>query len=175
LASIHGADRRVKVQGVPLTIRAAEPSEFTAVGELCVSAYEGLLGDDHFYIEVLRDAASRAADAVLLVAVEDDELLGTVTFVPEGGPLQEIAEPDESEFRMLAVSPAAQGRGIGTALLQRVLDDSRAAGRRAVVCSSQPAMRAAHSIYERLGFTRLPERDWSPVPDVDLLAFGVRL
>ena len=89
---------------------------------------------------------------MLLVAVDGDELLGTVTFVPEGGPLSEIAEPDESEFRMLAVSPAAQGRGIGTALLQRVLDDSRAAGRRAVVCSSQPAMRAAHTIYTRLGF-----------------------
>ena len=114
---------------MPLTIRTAEPSEFAAVGELCVSAYEGLLPQDHFYIEVLRDAAARAADAGLLVAVDGDELLGTVTFVPEGGPLSEIAEPDESEFRMLAVSPAAQGRGIGTALLQRVLDDSRAAGR----------------------------------------------
>jgi ribosomal protein S18 acetylase RimI-like enzyme len=163
------------VEGVPLTIRPATPSEFAAVGELCVSAYEGLLADDHFYVEVLRDAAQRAADAVLLVAVEGDELLGTVTFVPDGGPLQEIARPDESEFRMLAVAPAAQGRGIGTALLQRVLDDSRAAGRRAVVCSSQPAMRAAHTIYTRLGFERLPERDWSPVPDVDLLAFGVCL
>jgi ribosomal protein S18 acetylase RimI-like enzyme len=163
------------VEGVPLTIRTAEPAEFAAVGELCVSAYEGLLPQDHFYLEVLRDAAARAADAHLLVAVDGDELLGTVTFVPEGGPLSEIAEPDESEFRMLAVAPAAQGRGIGTALLQRVLDESRAAGRRAVVCSSQPAMRAAHTVYTRLGFERLPERDWSPVPDVDLLAFGVPL
>jgi ribosomal protein S18 acetylase RimI-like enzyme len=160
---------------VPLTIRTAEPSEFAPVGELCVRAYEGLLPHDHFYIDVLRDAATRAADAVLLVAADGDELLGTVTFVPDGGPLQEISAPDESEFRMLAVSPAAQGRGIGTALLQRVLDDSRAAGRRAVVCSSQPTMRAAHTIYQRLGFRRLPERDWSPVPGVDLLAFGVQL
>ena len=76
---------------------------------------------------------------------------------------------------MLAVSPAAQGRGIGTALLRHVLDDSRAAGRTAVVCSSHPAMRAAHTVYVRLGFERLPERDWSPVPGVDLLAFSVSL
>jgi ribosomal protein S18 acetylase RimI-like enzyme len=160
---------------VPLTIRTAEPAEFAAVGELCVHAYADLLPGDHYYIDVLRDAATRAADAVLLVATDGDKLLGTVTFVPDGGPLQEISAPDETEFRMLAVSPTAQGRGIGTALLRRVLDDSRAAGRRAVVCSSQPTMRAAHAIYERLGFRRLPERDWSPAPGVDLLAFGVRL
>jgi ribosomal protein S18 acetylase RimI-like enzyme len=163
------------VEGVPLTIRTAEPHEFAAVGELSVLAYEPFVSGDHLYIEVLRDAAARAADALLLVATDEDALLGTVTYVPEGGPLGEIAGPDESEFRMLAVSPAAQGRGIGTALLRHVLDESRAAGRAAVVCSSQPAMRAAHRIYERLGFRRLPERDWSPLPGVDLLAFGVRL
>ena len=124
---------------------------------------------------MLRDAATRAADADLLVAVDGDQLLGTVTFVPEGGPLSEIATPEEAEFRMLAVSPAAQGRGIGTALLQRVLDDSRAAGRPRSCAPASPSMRAAHTIYTRLGFERLPERDWSPVPDVDLLAFRVAL
>jgi ribosomal protein S18 acetylase RimI-like enzyme len=76
---------------------------------------------------------------------------------------------------MLAVAPAAQGRGVGTALLQRVLDDSRARGKTGVVCSSQPEMRAAHRIYERLGFTRAPARDWSPVPGVALLAFAISL
>ena len=112
-----------------------------------MSAYDGLLPHDHFYIEVLRDAAARAADAVLLVAVDDDQLLGTVTLVPEGGPLSEIAEPDEAEFRMLAVAPAAQGRGIGTALLRRVLDDSRAAGRtRGRVLQPAEHARGAHDL-----------------------------
>ena len=107
----------------------------------------------------------------------DDETWAAVrrAYDDPNATLSEIAAPDESEFRMLAVSPAAQGRGIGTALLQQVLDESRALGRRAVVCSSQPTMRAAHSIYMRLGFARLPERDWSPVPGVDLLAFRAAL
>ncbi len=94
---------------------------------------------------------------------------GTVTFVPAGGPLGEIAGPDETEFRMLAVDPAARGRGVGTALLQKILDASRS--RDGVVCSSLPEMRAAHRIYERLGFRRVPGRDWSPVPGIDLLTF----
>ena len=44
-----------------------------------------------------------------------------------------------------------------------------------MVCSSLPEMRAAHRVYERVGFRRVPERDWSPVPGVDLLAFALRL
>jgi hypothetical protein len=33
-------------------------------------------------------------------------------------------------------------------------------------------MAAAHRLYERLGFTRLPERDWSPLLGVDLLVYA---
>jgi hypothetical protein len=33
-------------------------------------------------------------------------------------------------------------------------------------------MAAAHQVYGRLGYARDPERDWSPVPGVDLLAFS---
>ena len=36
-------------------------------------------------------------------------------------------------------------------------------------------MRTAHRLYERAGFVRLPERDWSPVPGVNLLVYGLRL
>ena len=74
---------------------------------------------------------------------------------------------------MLAVDPVAQGAGVGTALLRRVLDDSRRRGNEGVVCSSLSEMRTAHRIYRRVGFRRAPERDWSPVPGVDLLAFAL--
>ncbi|WP_028062377.1 GNAT family N-acetyltransferase [Solirubrobacter soli] len=156
-----------------LTIRPATPDEFAAVGDLCVAAYEPFLDHAGDYVNTLRDAASRAASAELLVAV-DEQLLGTITFVPDGGPLGEIAKPDETEFRMLAVSPAAQGRGVGTALLRHIVDATAQDGRKGIVCSSQPAMRAAHRIYEKVGFTRDPQRDWSPLPGVQLLAFALR-
>lgn len=159
---------------MPLEIRPATPDEFGAVGDLCVAAYQPFLAHAGDYVDVLRDTGRRAEAAELLVAV-DEQLLGTITFVPDGGPLGEIAAPDETEFRMLAVSPAAQGRGIGSALLRHIVDASARDGRAGVVCSSQPAMRAAHRIYEKVGFTRDPERDWSPLPGVDLLAFALRL
>jgi len=168
-ASTAGSVRRP----MTLVIRPAEPGEFAAVGDLCVAAYAAFVdADADGYAGVLRDVARRAAAAEVLVAEEDGELLGTITFVPDGGALGEIAEADEAEFRMLAVAPAGQGRGIGTALMRHVLDETVRRGRTGIVCSSQPAMRAAHRVYERLGFRRLPERDWSPAPGVDLIAFG---
>ncbi len=36
-----------------------------------------------------------------------------------------------------------------------------------MVLSTQRSMHAAHRVYERLGFTRNPARDWNPLPEVD--------
>ena len=47
--------------------------------------------------------------------------------------------------RMLAVSPAAQGRGVGSALLGHLVDQTAQRGRAGIVCSSQPSMRARPS------------------------------
>jgi len=158
-----------------LEIRPARAAEFAAVADVCEAAYGPYLEAASPYRAVLRDVARRAEHAELLVAADDGRVLGTVTFVSDGGPLGEIAAPDEAEFRMLAVDPAAQGRGVGAALLARVIDDSRARGKAAVVCSSQRGMRAAHRVYERAGFRRAPDRDWSPAEGVRLLAFVASL
>ncbi len=152
-----------------MLIRPARPNEFAAIADMVAAAYAPIVGDDHRYMAELRDVAKRAAAAEVLVT---DDLSGTVTFVPHGGPLAEISTPDETEFRMLAVDPSAHGRGVGTALMRHIVDASR--GRSGIVCSSRADMTSAHRIYERLGFTRAPERDWSPMEGVDLLAFVLR-
>lgn len=158
-----------------LTVRPVRPEEHARVGELTVAAYtrDRDIGD---YAEELRDVADRVETAEVLVAVDDDgTVLGSVTNVPDGGPYGEIGRPGEGEFRMLAVDPAAQGRGVGTALVNACVDDARRRGRERVVLSSGTWMGAAHRIYSRLGFVRLPERDWTPVPGVDLQAFALDL
>ncbi|MEV8409343.1 hypothetical protein AB0R12_27205, partial [Streptomyces niveus] len=59
------------------TIRAAEPAEYAALGEITARAYldDGLLdfGADDPYLERLRDVAGRAAGAEVLVAVDAGE------------------------------------------------------------------------------------------------------
>jgi GNAT superfamily N-acetyltransferase len=154
-------------------LRRALPEEHERIGELTVRAYEAFtLGAGDPYVALLRDAESRATGAELWVAVDGDRLLGSVTYCPPGSPWREIARDDEGEFRMLAVDPDARGAGAGTALAVLCEDRARAHGATGMALSSLGIMTAAHSVYERLGYTRDPSRDWSPLPGVDLLAFA---
>jgi ribosomal protein S18 acetylase RimI-like enzyme len=159
-------------------IRAARPDEFDALGDVTADAYriEGFFDIDAAYESKLRDVGSRAEHAELLVAVDPDgKVLGSVAVVLPGTQYAEISQPGEIEFRMLAVSGAARGRGIGEALTQAVLERGRELGAGKVVLSSLDVMRKAHRLYERIGFLRLPERDWHPHPGVNLIAYEYAL
>lgn len=160
-----------------MRLRRATPQDLEAAGAVTVAAYaDFVLGPEDPYVERLRDAARRDREAELWVAVEEtpagDRVLGTVTLCPPGSPWREISREGEGEFRMLAVDPAARGRGVGAALVDLVLEHHRAAGATAVVMSSLTTMTGAHRLYARAGFVRLPERDFSPAPAVSLIAFG---
>lgn len=154
-------------------IRLAGPADLAAVGELTLASYTAYtLGPADPYIARLRDAGTRAREAELWLAEDDDgSVLGTVTLCPDGSPWREISGPGEGEFRMLAVSPSARGSGVGEALVRHCVQRSRAAGHTAMVLSSLPEMTAAHRLYARLGFVRSPHRDWSPAPGVALITF----
>ena len=170
LATAPGEDRSVE-------IRRARPDDVDAVGDLTADAYvgAGVIPAGAAYVEFLRDAAHRDREAELWVAAVDGTVVGTVTYVEPGSALVEIAREGEAEMRSLAVSPSATGRGVGEALTRHVIERARSRGLGAVVLCSSTTMHAAHRLYERLGFTRLPERDWSPVADVRLLAYTLSL
>ena len=159
-----------------MEVRRARPDEHGPIGELTVRAYAAFtLGAADPYVERLRDAAARAAGAELWVALRRDQLLGAVTYCPPGSPWREISRPDEGEFRMLAVDPDARGAGAGTALVSLCEERARAHGAVGMAISSLAEMTDAHRIYARLGYARDPDRDWSPLPGVQLVAFGKRL
>ncbi|MGP3985164.1 GNAT family N-acetyltransferase [Streptomyces sp. 3N207] len=163
-----------------ITVRTARPEEYAEAGELVARAYldGGLLdfAEADPYLDTLRDAAGRAAQADLLVA-EDHQgaLLGTVTFVGRGGPYADLAREGEGEFRMLGVRESARGRGVGEALVRACTTRGRALGLSGLVLSTQPAMHAAHRLYERVGFRRTPERDWEPIEGFTLWTYTLSL
>jgi ribosomal protein S18 acetylase RimI-like enzyme len=161
-----------------MRLRRAGSADYAAIGEVTVAAYQEYgQATEGGYVEHLRDAASRDREAELWVAAEDDsdEVLGTVTLCPVGSPWREIGADDEAEFRMLAVVPGAQRRGVGSALMDLVVSRAREDDAAAIVLSSLAEMTAAHRIYQRQSFERVPQRDWSPAPGVLLIAFRKEL
>ncbi|WP_042365123.1 GNAT family N-acetyltransferase [Streptacidiphilus neutrinimicus] len=164
-----------------IIVRPALPSEYDAAGHLVAEAFitDGHIPRDADYAKLLRDPRDRAEKAELLVAVEEDTgvVLGSVTFAPPGSPYADLAEGREGEFRMLAVAPepSARGRGVGELMVRAVIARAVELELPRIVMSSQQGMAHAHRIYERLGFVRTPERDWSPFPGLDLFTYALEL
>ena len=155
-------------------IRLVSPDEIVAVGRLTAETYvgDGFVDAADEYVDQLADTARRAREAEIWVAVDETgRLLGSVTFCPLGSPFREVARADEGEFRMLAVSQAARGRGVGQALVAQCVHRARELGYAGCRMSTMAQMAPAHRIYRRLGFVRAPDDDWSPAPGVELLAY----
>lgn len=161
-----------------ILIRRAVPAEHETIGELTVRAYiaGGYLDNERGYATELRAVDDRAEHTELLVATDDTgTVLGSVTLVEPGTKYAELSRDGELEFRMLAVTPSAHGSGVGKELTRAVLRRGTELDRNRVVLCSLDRMRPAHRLYERLGFTRMPERDWQPESEVELLAYAYEL
>ncbi|HEY8524298.1 MAG TPA: GNAT family N-acetyltransferase [Acidimicrobiales bacterium] len=150
-----------------MEIRLVRPEEHERLGELTVRAYAAIAppaaqADLDTYQDELRDVARRATGADTLVAVDaDGTVLGGVTYVPDrSSAWAEFEDDDAAGIRMLAVDPSVQGRGIGEALTRSCIERAVARGRRQIVLHSTEWMKAAHRLYERMGFQRDRGLDW---------------
>jgi ribosomal protein S18 acetylase RimI-like enzyme len=164
-------------------IRDARPDEFEELGDLRVAAYraDGFLSPQSTYAPILRALGADGLDVVLVAvdgpdsATGNKRILGTVMLQgsTENGKILE--GPDEAEIRALAVAPDARGTGLGRRLLAAVIARAAAAGIERVMLLTEPDMKAAQHLYRQAGFTRLPDRDWSPEPGLTLLAYALEL
>ncbi|MGD6978298.1 MULTISPECIES: GNAT family N-acetyltransferase [Citricoccus] len=158
-----------RVDGV--TVRDAREEDHAAIAHLTVASYVdgGHVHPEDAYIEHLQDVAGRAGLARVLVGeVEVGEgrdarrvVAGSVVLTLPGMPMSETARDGEFEFRMLAVDPAVQRRGVARALVRAAIDRAQQLeGIEAVVLTTMETMTSAHRLYESEGFVRVPERDW---------------
>jgi len=161
--------------GPGVMVREARPDELDAIGDLRVAAYraDGFLPAASGYAATLR-ALGADGQGDVLAAVDGGQIVGTVML--QGWPGGQMARgPGEADVRALAVAPDARGRGIGAALVAALIERATGRGIRQLVLLTLPQMRAAHRLYSQAGFTRMPDRDWSPRPGEVLLAYGLVL
>jgi ribosomal protein S18 acetylase RimI-like enzyme len=144
-----------------LTIRRADLADADQVGMLAERVYRHGGWADEGYSKRLLDGRSRIEDAVVLVAVADGVIVGTVTAARPGSRMANMARAEEVEIRMLAVDEAARGQGIADLLMAACEALARDEGRAALVLATAPDMHAAHRLYRRRGYVRQPDRDWS--------------
>jgi ribosomal protein S18 acetylase RimI-like enzyme len=165
------------MQGIE--VREAGPDEYEAAGRLVVEAYRTLLvPPTPGYEAEIADVAGRTRDGTVLVALVDGRLAGCATFAVAGSPLIEVDDPDGATIRMLGVDVRMRGRGVGEALVMACVEHARNADARRVWLHTEVGMSAAHRLYERCGFTRVPAADLSFVYEgmqVTLLACVLEL
>ena len=151
-----------------VTVRPIAPADYAEVARITAAAYmdPGYFDSiEHPYVQKIMRVGDRAAVAPILVAERDGVVVGSVTLAVYGDEWADMAFADELEFRLLVVDPAVQRTGAGRALVQAVIEKARGMdGIRAVGLTTGNDWFGAHALYEALGFTRVPERDW-PIPE----------
>ncbi len=96
--------------------------------------------------EFLADIVASQASH-LYIAVEDGEILGSLTLV-----VFPIPTAIRAWIEDVVVDGAANGRGIGTALNEHALAEAKAMGASTVDLTSRPSREAANRLYRRIGF-----------------------
>jgi ribosomal protein S18 acetylase RimI-like enzyme len=157
------------------------PDEASAVGALAVAAYSGDFSLTDEYLAEIGAVDDRANRHEVWVAVDrtTGELLGTVSTPRPGLSISPLAREGELDFRFLGVSHLARGRGVGELMVRHVLALGTARGAHRVVLNTGPDMIAAQRLYDRLGFTRLHDREYivtrSDGTTFPILAYGLDL
>ena len=85
----------------------------------------------------------------VLVAVEDGEILGSLTLV-----IFRIPTGMRAWIEDVVVDDAARGKGVGEAINRFALDLARREGCKTVDLTSRPSREAANRLYQRIGFVQ---------------------
>jgi ribosomal protein S18 acetylase RimI-like enzyme len=128
------------------------------------------------YLEDILDVRSRLAEAELIVAVLNKQIVGTVTLYSNVSRILKASWPKGwAGIRLLAVDPRCRRQGIGRALMDECVRRCRGQGIVTIGLHTTEIMDVARRMYERMGFTPVPEFDFHPAPGVVVTAYRLDL
>ncbi|EMY79651.1 acetyltransferase (GNAT) domain protein [Leptospira weilii serovar Ranarum str. ICFT] len=96
----------------------------------------------------------------ILVALANGTAIGLIIVGTYINPYRQIAEVDEAEMQLLSILPTFRQQGVASSLCRTFEAEAGLLGFRKAVLSTQSTMKAAHKLYEKLGYLRNPSRDW---------------
>jgi ribosomal protein S18 acetylase RimI-like enzyme len=138
-----------------VTIRNFEPDDDAAVNALALAAFQQYKGHYDDWAAFLRDVGAMATLAKageLIVALTDGRIAGAVGYVGPNLPKAAQFDPSWAIIRMLAVDPAARGRGPGKALTLECIRRAERDRSAVIALHTSPFMTVALEMYLRLGF-----------------------
>ena len=166
-----------------LHLRDARAGDGNAIQEVTLAAYSvyaSIMGPMwEFYKQSILETLADITPAEQIVAERDGSVVGTALLFPPGtilhGPGGESATLVWPEMRLLAVAPAAQGLGIGAALVRECIRRAQKSGVAVLTLHTTEAMRVAMAMYERMGFHHAPELDFHPAPNLTVKGYRLDL
>jgi ribosomal protein S18 acetylase RimI-like enzyme len=158
-----------------MELREAEATDAGAIVGLWTAAYveEGEGGRTEPYSEA--DFWEAAGGERVLVAARAAGVIGVVALLTPDAPARVVAEGGEAELRRLAVTAEERCAGVGRALVERCEELGRERGWSAIALWSRRYQRAAHRLYESLGYRRISERDSVDASGHERLVFRLEL
>lgn len=154
-------------------IRNAMESEQDIIRAMVEEAYEE-------YARIMSDSMREEYNRRLLTTLEAKEsverivaesggnIVGSVLLYHSTSSASErvVRNPGWAELRLLAVLPSTRGHGVGALLVQECIRRAQINGERAIGLHTKDEMHSAVRLYERLGFTRFQDLDFSPASGV---------
>ena len=122
-----------------------------------VRKHDAALGDYEQELAELPGIYARPAGCALLAYV-GAEVAGCVAYRP--------LETGVCEMKRLFVSDAFKGRGIGKALVERLIEEARNAGYRKMRLDTHRWMETARQLYSRFGFKEIDAYNQNPTPGI---------
>jgi ribosomal protein S18 acetylase RimI-like enzyme len=157
----------------PLSVLEYASEDSASLADLAASAFEQY---KHLYTDWpgfqarLRRMPEMSNQAEVLVAKSDGHLVGAVAYVGPNRPKLEFFRPEWPIMRMLVVSPAARGLGVGHALAVECLSRARRDAASVFALHTSEIMEVALAMYRRMGFEH-----HAATPDIHGVRYAVYL
>lgn len=139
----------------PIRLRDFDAADGAAVDVVALAAFEQF-HDSYDDWSAFRAGVARmsslAASGELIVATDVEAIVGAVAYIGPNRPKAAFFQPEWPVMRMLVVSPAMRGRGVGRLLAEECLRRARRDGASVFALHTSPIMAVALPMYLRMGF-----------------------